>query len=123
MSENNSVFRRESRYVSGGSTEVNSKALEWWDRSIISDADDDVAYVVEKKFAGRLDLIAAVYLDNSRLWWLIAQYNNILDPFSEITEGTLLYIPNKARAEGLLQGTLGGKPSTREVPTSILPIV
>ena len=123
MTDKNSVLKRGTRYVSGGTTEVNSTSLEWWERDILPEADDDIAYVVEKKFVGRIDLIAAVYLNDPKLWWLIAQYNNILDPYSEIVEGLILYIPTKTRADGMLQGRLGGISSTREVPISILPIV
>ena len=123
MSEKHSLLNRSSRYVSGGRTEATSKFLEWWERAKIEDADDDIAYVVEKKFVGRLDLISAVYLGDPKIWWLIAQYNNILDPFAEVVEGLVLYIPQRSRAQSLLTGRLGGIPSTREVPISILPIV
>ena len=53
MSEKHSLLNRSSRYVSGGQTEATSKFLEWWERAKIEDADDDIAYVVEKKFVGR----------------------------------------------------------------------
>ena len=56
MAEKNSTLVRSSRYVSGGTTEVNSRALEWWERKILPINDDDSSYVVEKRFEGRLDL-------------------------------------------------------------------
>lgn len=121
--EKNSVLVESSRYVSGGTTEVNGKALEWWDRTVFEQFDDDNIYVVEAKFAGRLDQITALYLGDPRYWWVIAQYNNILDPWSEITEGTILYIPTLTRVQSILNGRIGGVQSTREVPTTVLPIV
>lgn len=123
MAEKNSVLRPTSRYVSGGDTEVNNVALEWWERAVIVTADDDTAYVVQKSFEGRIDLIAEAFLSDTRLWWVIAQFNNILDPFAEIKEGTVLYIPSTDRVKSILNGKPGGVPSTREVPTMILPIV
>jgi hypothetical protein len=114
---------RTSRYVSGGISEVNSRAIEWWERSVIPLAGDDTTYVVEKRFEGRLDLITAVYLGEPRYWWVVAQYNNILDPVEEIREGVIIRIPSSDRIKSLLTGKLGGVPSQREVPISILPIV
>jgi len=121
--ETNSVRYRASRYVSGGTTEVNQTALEWWERDFFTSKSDDLAYVVEKKFVGRLDLIAATYLGEPRYWWVIAMLNNVLDPANEIVEGAVLYIPTPERLKASLAGQLGGVGSTREVPTSILPIV
>jgi hypothetical protein len=121
--ETNSLQRRKSRYVSGGVTESNPLALEWWERTVFSAAEDDRPYVVEKKFAGRLDLIAALFLGEPRMWWVIAQYNNVLDPFAELSEGALIYIPSTERVDALLNGKTGGIPSQREVPISILPII
>jgi len=123
MAEKNSVEVVKSRYVSGGTTEVGEKALEWWERDVLTAAEDDGKYVVERKFAGRLDLIAALFLGESRYWWILAQYNSILDPFDEVIEGSTIYIPSQARVEAILNGKTGGVASTREVPISILPIV
>ena len=121
--EKNSVNRRKSRYASGGETEVNQNALEWWERTILTSAADDKEYTVEKKFEGRLDLIAALFLGEPRYWWVIAQYNTILDPYTEVREGAKVYIPSIERTEAILNGKTGGVTSTREVPISILPIV
>jgi len=121
--ETNSTRVRYSRYVSGGSTEVNQTALEWWERSLLTTDSTDTLYVVEKKFEHRLDLIAALFLDEPRYWWIIAMLNNMLDPHAETVEGVILNIPTRERAKALLSGKLGGEPSTREEPPSILPIV
>lgn len=123
MAEKNSTLVRTSRYTSGGVTEVNATALEWWERTVFEVNDDDTSYVVEKKFEGRLDLITAVFLSEPRYWWVVAQYNNILDPFIEVKEGAVIYIPSLERVKLILSGKIGGVASTREVPLSILPIV
>ena len=122
--ETNSTLVQESRYVVGGQTEVNSKALEWWERAVFTHDDSDTLYVVDKQSAGRINLIAKAFLGDSHLWWLVAQYNAILDPYMEIREGRLLRIPSPSRVQSMLGGKLGGYASTREVPiTNITPIV
>lgn len=122
--EKNSTLVQNSRYVVGGETEVNQTALEWWERTNFTLDSTDVTYTVEAKVEHRLDLIAEAYLGDGSLWWLIAQYNMILDPFAEVTVGRILRIPTPARAKTMLKGKLGGFESTREVPlTNITPIV
>jgi hypothetical protein len=124
MAQTNSTLVQTSRYVAGGATEANARALEWWERSQLVIDDTDRTYTVELKAVGRLDLLAAAYLDDSALWWVIAQYNAILDPVSEIVVGRVLRIPTKERVQTFLNGKLGGYESTREVPLSnITPIV
>lgn len=120
---NTSLNFRKGRYVSGGETEVSGRFLEWWDRRFFTRDPTDRIYTVERRFEGRLDLIAAVFLSEPRHWWLIAQYNNLLDPTVEVHEGRVLYIPTPERADELLDGRSGGVASTRTLPTSVLPIV
>ena len=122
--ETNSTLVQDSRYVVGGQTEVNSKRLEWWERAVFTLDDSDTRYVVDRTTEGRLDLIAHAFLGDSHLWWFIAQYNAVLDPFAEITEGRVLRIPNQDRVQNMLSGRQGGYASTREVPlTNITPVV
>lgn len=121
--ETNSARVRTSRFVSGGTTEVGQNTLEWWERQTFVSMPDDITYVVEKKFEGRLDLISALFLGEPRYWWLIAMHNNVLDAHNEIVEGVVLYIPSQERIKNALSGKTGGVPSTREVPPTILPIV
>lgn len=124
MSEQkNSVFRRKSRYVSGGITETGDNRLEWWERKNFTSSVDDSLYTIDQRTAGRIDLIASMFLGEPRLWWVIAQYNKILDPFAEIVAGAQIYIPSPERVDAMLNGKTGGVPSTREIPVSILPIV
>ena len=64
-----------------------------------------------------------MFLGEPRLWWVLAQYNKILDPFTEIVEGAQLYIPSPERVDAMVSGRTGGVPSTREAAVTILPIV
>ena len=45
------------------------------------------------KDTDRLDLLAAKYFNNSKLWWLIALVNNLSGDSVAIETGTMLYIP------------------------------
>lgn len=122
--EKNSTLVQDSRYVVGGQTEVNSTRLEWWERATFTLDESDTKYVVDSKSKGRLDLIAKAFLGDSNLWWLIAQYNAILDPYAEIVEGRVLRVPTQARVQTMLSGKMGGYASSREIPvTNITPIV
>lgn len=119
----NSLFNKFSRYVAGGTTETAAGRIEWWDRSIFPKDDSDIAYAVENFYEGRLDLIASTFYNEPRYWWVIAQYNNILDPFSEITAGRVLLIPNKARLSLMLSNRQGGKESTKQQVDTISPVI
>ena len=123
MTEKNSTLIRSSRYVAGGSTEVNASAIEWWERAELLPRADGQYYAVPKPFEGRIDLISAYFYQEPRYWWYIAQVNNILDPHNEIRENVILWIPSKTTLMDQLSAALGGVPSKREVPTTILPIV
>ena len=119
----NTLHNKYSRYVAGGVTERGSTAVEWWERyNFLKDPSDQV-YTVENFYEGRLDLIAAVFYNESRWWWFIAQYNNILDPFSEIVAGRVLLIPTQTRLNLMIGKIQGGVPSTREDVSVISPII
>jgi hypothetical protein len=119
MSNTNSLFNKYSRYVAGGTTETANGKLEWWEKNVMSSDSSDISYAVEDFYVGRLDLIASVFYNEPRYWWVIAQYNNILDPFSEITGGRILMIPSSDRLNFMLASKQGGIPSTK-IPINII---
>lgn len=123
MVNKNSVLHQHSRYTSGGQTEVNMRSLEWWERKVFAGGEDDIQYVVEKRFEHQIASITSMFLNDPRLWWVIAQYNNILDPVIEIYEGRILLIPNQEKVNAILDGKIGGIPSTRITPIAISPLV
>lgn len=121
MSNLNSVNLSTSRYVHGGITEVTPFSIEWWDRIRFPRDVSDVQYAVDSIYEGRLDLIANKFYDSPKLWWIIAQYNNILDITGEIITGRILLIPTKSRVyKEFLVGKTGGKISSREPETIFL---
>jgi len=119
----NSLLRKSSRFVHGGTTEFADNKIEWWERKTFDYDISDISYVVENFYEGRLDLIAATFYDEPRFWWVIAQYNNIIDPFSEIIPGRVLLIPTKERLTAFLTSKTGGVPSTRQPINTISPVI
>ena len=119
----NSLFNKYSRYVAGGSTETANGYLEWWEPAQFPRDATDTVYAVENIYANRLDNIAAVFYGEPRYWWFLAMYNNILDPFTEVTAGLLLLIPTPSRMQLMLGSKQGGVSSTRESVTTISAII
>jgi hypothetical protein len=123
MANANSLYNKYSRYVGGGTTEQSSGFIEWWERTIFTQDASDITYIIEDFYAGRLDLIASVFYNEPRWWWVIAQYNNILDPISEITPGRIIYIPTVDRMTLMISTAQGGVPSTKQPTNTISPII
>lgn len=119
----NSLFNKYSRYVGGGTTETANNRLEWWDRTTFSSSSDDQSYVVENFYEGRLDLLASVFYNEPRYWWVIAQYNNIIDPLTEVVAGRYLLIPSKDRLPFMLANKQGGVDSAKQSTSTISPII
>lgn len=111
---NNSAYNTKyGRYVLGGTTEVSPHALELWDQSELPRDPSDLIYFVEKKYEDAPQLLGYVFYGDTGLWWVICQYNGIIDPIEEIVEGKMLYIPLKDRIF-YTTGT-GIVPSTRSI--------
>lgn len=49
--------------------------------------------IVDKLNENRLDFIAQEYLNNPYHWWILAEYNNIVNPF-DVPSGTEIKIPD-----------------------------
>lgn len=67
---------------------------------------DDRYHTVQANEVGRLDLIAYNYYGNPLLWWVIAQANDIYDPFNAPEVNTMIRIPSLVKMydyEGVLQ--------------------
>lgn len=114
----NSVYNtKNGRYVFGGSTEVSAAVVEWWTRNTVKNDPTDLVYFFEKKYEGRPDMLGFVFYGDPGLWWVIAQYNSILDPFEELKEGKVLIIPTLERVKAELfsaNTAVGGVPTTRK---------
>jgi hypothetical protein len=120
---NSSVNVKNSRYVQGGLTEVGPIGLEWWSRFDFPKDSSDQIYIIEEKYTNRIDLIAYAFYNEPRWWWIIAQYNNILDPWIEIIPGRKLLIPTLNRLQLLFGQKTGGIQSARTAENVLPPIV
>jgi len=97
-----STDSKHSRYNLGGITEEGEIGFEWWERLKLSTDPTDRVYIVKAgPFAGRLDRISTAFYGTSRLWWIIAQVNNILDPEFEVVPGRVIYVPSNERARAI----------------------
>lgn len=56
---------------------------------------DDIEHVWMQ--GDRLDILAQKYYGDARLWWIIAEYNNIMHFFEEIEYGRVLILPSLTR--------------------------
>lgn len=107
-----SVENKTSRYVLGGKTEVSPGFLEWWNKSLLPNDPTDLIYILEKKFEQRPDLLAHSLYGDPYLWWVICQYNTILDFNTEFVEGVILRIPTQNRVLALISpNKTGGIPT------------
>lgn len=59
----------------------------------IPERQNDIYHRVQSNEVSRLDILANKYYRNPLLWWVIAQANDIYDPFILLDPGTLLRIP------------------------------
>lgn len=112
--KNSTYNTRNGRYALGGLTETSSFAIEWWDRNLLQKDVTDIIYAVEKKYEGRPDQLGYLFYGEANLWWVLAQYNGIVDPIGELVEGKVLFVPliERVRAS-MLKSKPGGVPSTR----------
>ena len=113
--KNSTYNTKNGRYVIGGTTEVSSIAIEHWDKNVMQSHPTDIVYYVESQYVNKPHMLGYVFYGDTGLWWVICQYNGILDPITEIIEGKLLMIPLKERISSLGNSIpkIGGIPSTR----------
>lgn len=86
--------QKNGRYVVGGVVSNTGKGLGWWEKREVAPDISDLLYVLEERYVGRPDLLAYAFYHDTKLWWVIPQFNHILDPVHELTLGKLLIIPS-----------------------------
>jgi len=93
----NSVSSGKGRYVQGGKTDEFSNRLGWWERIVFEPSPDDITYTVSSGESGRPDLIAYRLYQKATLGWVVLQFNNIVDPATELQTGTVITLPTPSR--------------------------
>lgn len=64
--------------------------------SVIADATDQI-YTVTESGKRRLDLLSELFYGTTKLWWVICQVNNIVDPMQELEVNVELRVPTRDR--------------------------
>jgi hypothetical protein len=68
-----------------------------WDRRVdlsTADLDCEIWIIDHMKYVNRPDSIAHKFYGNAKYWWVIAERNNITDPFHGFYHGRKLEIPS-----------------------------
>jgi hypothetical protein len=116
MTKNSVHNSKNGRYTLGGTTEVSTFAIEWWDKNKVRHDPSDIVYYVEKQYEFKPQLLGYLFYGDANLWWVICQSNGIIDPLTELYEGKLLLIPTMDRVKSEIFSTsvkVGGIPSSR----------
>ena len=94
---NNSPEIRNSRYVQGGLTDIYNNRLGWWEIRKFEQHEDDSIVTILDREAARADLISFRLYGKSSYAWLVLQYNNIVDPVTELIAGKIIRMPTQQR--------------------------
>lgn len=85
-------LRRDNPYSKGKIVKYKDDTLALFRGKLVyNESPNDKYHIVGQN--ERLDTIAYTYYKNSKLWWVIADINQIFDPFT-LTIGTTLLIPS-----------------------------
>lgn len=93
----NSLKRRNSRYVQGGTTDKFANRLGFWQRRTFPKHDTDEIFTLDAKYQGKPWLLAHDKYQDVELMWFILQYNTILDVDTEFVAGKQLRLPTASR--------------------------
>lgn len=77
--------------------DVNGVIVFGLQQPVVLPAASDQIFTVVQGVENRLDKIAFRFYGTAKLWWAIAQVNNLVDPFMDVPTGTQLRIPDRAR--------------------------
>lgn len=95
-----SLAKKRSRMLNGGETEQKGNKLGWWERkSFKKNISSDIRITIPELMDKRPDLLAYAIYRNSGLFWLILQYNNIVDIEEEFRAGKEIIVPSRSRTE------------------------
>lgn len=93
----NSILRRNSRYVQGGTTQRFANRLGYWQRRVFPRHDTDEVFTLDVKYDRKPWLLAYDKYRNVELMWLVLQYNTILDVETEFVAGKEIRLPTATR--------------------------
>jgi len=76
-------------------TQENNISLDFLNPRTITAEQDDIAYIIDRTYAYRPDLLAYDLYGTPRLWWVFAQRNPdvIEDPIYDFAPGRVIQLP------------------------------
>jgi nucleoid-associated protein YgaU len=74
--------------------------IETPNKTVIKETTSDTFYKVDAGFENRLDLISNMFYGTPKLWWVIANVNNLYNP-REVKSGIILRIPSRSNVLGV----------------------
>lgn len=94
----NSTDDRNSRYVQGGLTEKFAKRLGWWSRyKLRKEPTTDFEFVITNKYHMRPDVLAYDFYGRADYFFIILQFNGIIDITTEFIAGKQIVLPQQSR--------------------------
>lgn len=93
--DKSSLRKKSSRLLQGGETDiVDRNFLGWWERRDLGTDPNDVEFTITAAYSTKPDLIAYDFYGNTNYSWIVLQYNNIVDPNTELTAGSVIRLPS-----------------------------
>lgn len=92
-------FRSNSRYTGGIITKNRSgKEFLILRRQLnLKEDEGDIFIIITEDLEKRADLVAHKAYGDSRLWWVVYEFNQIRDPFFDLKQGQILRLPKIER--------------------------
>jgi hypothetical protein len=71
-------------------------------REVIPPDPSDRIITITQQLQSRLDLLSGEIYGTVNLWWILAEANQMVDPWTEVSAGTKLRVPLKDRVFAIL---------------------
>lgn len=105
----NSLSKKYTRMLNGGETEIKGNKLGWWERKPFEkNISTDYIVTIPEIYDKRPDLMAYQVYGKPELFWLVLQYNDIVDIEEEFVSGKEIILPSRIR-------TLSGLVNNNEI--------
>ena len=82
-------------YEVNNKSELDLLSFKWlrFNDFIAKSGKNALSYKIENQYENRPDLISDRFYGNTEYWWIIANINFIIKPYSEFTAGKVIAIP------------------------------